>query len=255
VFHRHRGLPDDWRAIVERHVAVWQLLDDEERDVLAAGTDWLLRHKHWEAAHGFELDAVVTVTIASQAALLVLGLDVEDLREVSAVVVYPTAMVSRGVDAGPVAGTVTDGAVPILGQAHERRGPVLVAWDEAHAAASAPGHGHNVVLHEFAHKLDMADSIDDGTPPLGRRVDHRRWYEVCTEAFGALSAGIDRPPLDPYGATNPAEFFAVVTEAFFDVPDALARHEPDLYGILRDYYGQDPAARLRRAGRADPPAP
>jgi Mlc titration factor MtfA (ptsG expression regulator) len=248
VFRRHHGLPDDWRDIVEQNVAVWRLLDAEERETLATGADWLLRHKHWEAAHGFELDATITVTIATLASLLVLGLDVEDLREVSAVIVYPTTMVSQGVYAGPIAGTVTEGPLPILGQAHERRGPVLVAWDEAHAAASAPGTGHNVVLHEFAHKLDMADSIDDGTPLLGRRVDPRRWYDVCSEVFAALGAGIDRAPLDPYGATNPAEFFAVATEAFFDVPVDLARQEPDLYGILRDYYGQDPAARLRRAG-------
>jgi Mlc titration factor MtfA (ptsG expression regulator) len=244
---RHRGLPDDWPAIVADHVAVWGLLDADEQERLAADADWLLRHKHWEAAHGFELTDVMRVTVALQAALLVLGLDVHELREVSAVVVYPTAMVSRGERSGPVTGTVSDGPVPILGEAHERRGPVLIAWDEAEAAARAP-QGHDVVLHEFAHKLDMIDHVDDGTPPLGSRVDHRRWFEVCSEVFTAMEDGIDRPPLDPYGATNPAEFFAVATEAFFGAPQAMARHEPDLYDLFRDYYGQDPGARLGRAG-------
>ena len=232
--------------IVEEHVAVWQELDDDERTLLEATSDWLLRHKHWEAAQGFALDDEITVTLAVQAALLVLRLTVDEYREVSAIIVYPTTMQSRGVYAGPVRGTVTDGVVPVLGEAHGRRGPVLLAWDEAREAARNPGRGHNVVFHEFAHKLDMLDDFLDGTPPLGRRGDVARWVEVCTEAYDALRAGIERPPLQPYGATNPAEFFAVATEAFFDVPVALEHHEPRLYEVMRDFYEQDPAARTRR---------
>ena len=159
---------------------------------------------------------------------------------------YPNAMQARGERAGPIAGTVSDEPLPILGQAHERRGPVLIAWDQAYAAASDPGRGHNVVLHELAHKLDMVDHVVDGTPLLHHRVDPAQWHAVCTEVFLAMQRGGDRPPLDPYAATNPAEFFAVATETFFDVPQALETHEPDLYAILRDYYGQDPAERERR---------
>jgi Mlc titration factor MtfA (ptsG expression regulator) len=181
-----------------------------------------------------------------QAALPILGQDVDEYREVSAIIVYPSAMLSRGVYSGPAAGTVTDGATPILGEAHDRRGPVIVAWDEAINSSRHPGSGHNVVYHEFAHKLDMLDTLIDGTPPLGSRAAVDRWVEVCTEPFEALRAGIDRPPLQPYGATNPAEFFAVATEAFFDVPTELEEHERDLYDVLRDYYNQDPAARARR---------
>jgi hypothetical protein len=245
VLHRRRGLPDGWVDIVERHVAVWHLLDDDERERLEAASDWLIRHKHWEAAHGFALDDEITVTIAAQAALLVLGLTVDEYREVSAIIVYPTAMQSRGVYAGPVAGTVTDEVVPVLGEAHEDRGPVLLAWDQAEAAARNPGSGHNVVFHEFAHKLDMRDHIVDGTPRL-ERADLSEWVEVCTEAYTALRHGIDRPPLQPYAATNPAEFFAVATEAFFDVPELLERHEPRLYAVKRHFYQQDPAERARR---------
>jgi Mlc titration factor MtfA (ptsG expression regulator) len=239
-------LPDGWEDIVEEHVAVWSVLDDDEREILEATSDWLLRHKHWEAAQGFVLGDEITVTIAAQAALLVLGLSVDDYREVSAIIVYPTAIQSRGVYAGPVRGTVTDGVLPVLGQAHDRRGPVLLAWDQAQDAARNPGGGHNVVYHEFAHKLDMLDNILDGTPPLERRGDVDRWVVVCTEAYGSLRAGIERPPLQPYGATNPAEFFAVATEAFFDVPVALEHNEPKLYEVMRDFYKQDPAARIRR---------
>jgi MtfA peptidase len=239
-------LPDGWEDIVEEYVAVWSVVDDDEREILEATSDWLLRHKHWEAAQGFALVDEITVTIAAQAALLVLGLSVDDYREVSAIIVYPTAIESRGVYAGPVRGTVTDGVLPVLGQAHDRRGPVLLAWDQAQDAARNPGRGHNVVYHEFAHKLDMLDNILDGTPPLERRGDVDRWVVVCTEAYGSLRAGIERPPLQPYGATNPAEFFAVATEAFFDVPVALKHNEPKLYEVMRDFYKQDPAARVRR---------
>jgi len=241
---RRRGLPDDWASIVEEHVAVWQVLDPREREQLEETTDWLLRHKHWEAAQGFALTDEITVTIATQAALLVLGLSVADYRNVGAIIVYPTAMRSRGVYAGPVWGTVTDTDVPVLGEAHDGRGPVLLAWDQAEEAARNPGSGHNVVFHEFAHKLDMLDDIIDGTPPLERRTDLDRWVEVFTEAYEALRAGIARPPVQPYGATNPSEFFAVATEAFFDVPVLLERNEPKLYEVLRDFFEQDPAARL-----------
>jgi Mlc titration factor MtfA (ptsG expression regulator) len=249
VLHHRSGLPDRWVDIVERKLAVWGVLDDNERKLLEAASDWLLRHKHWESAHGFALADEITVTIAAQAALLVLGLSTDEYREVSAIIVYPTAMQSRGVYAGPVPGTVTDAVTPVLGEAHDGRGPVLLAWDQAEDAARNPGSGHNVVFHEFAHKLDMRDDIVDGTPRLERREDLERWVEVCTEVFNALRAGLERPPLQPYGATSTAEFFAVATEAFFDVPETLERHEPRLYEVMRDSYKQDPAARARRAQR------
>jgi MtfA peptidase len=245
MLHRRRGLPDDWVDIVETNVAMWRVLDSDERALLESTSDWLLRHKHWEAAHGFALVDEITVTIAMQAALLILRLSVDEYREVSAIVVYPTSMQSRGVYAGPVRGTVTDGVVPVLGEAHGRRGPVLLAWDQARDAARNPGRGQNVVFHEFAHKLDMVDNVLDGTPALEHRGDFARWVQVCTEAYDALRAGIERPPLQPYGATNPAEFFAVATEAFFDVPVALVEHEPRLYEVMRDFYKQDPATRSR----------
>jgi len=241
---RRKGLPDGWTDIVEERVAIWRLLNDGERARLEKATDWLLRRKHWEAAQGFALDDEITVTIAVQAALLILGLSVREYRGVSAIIVYPTTMRSRGVYEGPAWGTVTETDEPVLGEAHDGRGPVILAWDEVEHAARNPGSGHNVVYHEFAHKLDMLDDIIDGTPPLERRTDLDRWVEVFTESYEALRAGIARPPLQPYGATNPSEFFAVATEAFFDVPVLLERHEPKLYEVLRDFFEQDPAARL-----------
>ena len=249
VLHRRRGLPDGWMHIVEEGVAIWQVLDAGEREVLEATSDWLLRHKHWEAARGFALDDEITVTIAMQAAVLVLGLSVDEYREVGAIIVYPTAMQSRGVYAGPVRGTVTDGVIPVLGEAHDRRGPVLLAWDQTRDAARSPGRGHNVVYHEFAHKLDMLDDMTDGTPPLESKEQLARWIDVCTETYAALREGIPRPPLDPYGGAAPAEFFAVATETFFDAPLALEQNERAVFEVLCDFYKQDPAERARRARR------
>jgi Mlc titration factor MtfA (ptsG expression regulator) len=103
------------------------------------------------------------------------------------------------------------------------------------------------VFHEFAHKLDMLDDMTDGTPPLETKEQLARWIDVCTDAYTALRDGIPRAPLDPYGGVSPAEFFAVATEAFFDAPLALEEHEHDVYTVLRDFYNQDPAERLRRA--------
>jgi Mlc titration factor MtfA (ptsG expression regulator) len=240
-------LPDGWKDIVEERLAMWPLFDDEERAGLEKTADWLLRRKHWEASQGFALVDEIKVTIAVQAALLILQLGVREYRGVSAIIVYPNAMRSRGVYAGPVSGTVTDTDQAVLGEAHERRGPVILAWDEVDHAARNPGGGHNVVFHEFAHKLDMLDDILDGTPPMTSRAELDAWVEVCTDVFEAMRAGIDRPPLDPYGATNPAEFFAVATEAFFDVPADLEQRERKLYEALRTFYRQDPAARARRA--------
>jgi MtfA peptidase len=251
VLHRRKGLPDDWQEIVREHVALWARFDDDERALLGEIADWLLRHKHWEAANGFSLTDEITVTIAVQAALLVLDLGVDEYREVGAVIVYPTAMRSTGAHAGPASGTLVDGMVPVLGEAHDRRGPLLLAWDQAEDAARNPGRGENVVFHEFAHKLDMRDDMVDGTPRLGSRDAVERWVEVCTEAYSALREGADRPPLRPYGATNTAEFFAVATETFFDVPAALEHHEPELYAVLQGYYGQDPAELSRRPARTD----
>jgi Mlc titration factor MtfA (ptsG expression regulator) len=122
---------------------------------------------------------------------------------------------------------------------------VLLAWDAVRRDTRHPGTGHNVVVHEFVHKLDMLDGMIDGTPPLGDE-QLRRWVEVCTTEYRDLRAGEADPLLSDYGATNPGEFFAVAAEVFFDRSVEMAALKPDLYGVFRDYFGQDPAARRPR---------
>ena len=106
-----------------------------------------------------------------------------------------------------------------------------------------PNDGHNVVFHEFAHALDFNDHVADGTPPLGSREQFDRWVEVMTQHYEELldSRQRRRSVLRAYGATNPAEFFAVATEAFFEKPRSMQRKLPELYDVLKDYYRQDPA--------------
>ena len=239
---RRRGLPPDGQALVEQHLALWPLLEADEQQRLLVLTDELLSRKRWEAARGFVLTDTVRTVIAAQAALLILRLTVEHFRLVSAIVVHPSTLQTSGVRPGPIAGTVTADRLSVLGLAQDGRGPVVVAWDQALAGAHRAEPGHNVVLHEFAHKLDMLDGSIDGTPLLPRdlRAD---WIATCTEVYDDLVAGVPRPPMRWYGATNPGEFFAVATEVFFEQSRELAAYEPRLYDVLARFYRQDPASR------------
>jgi len=248
-FRRH-GLPQDGPALVAEHLAVWPLLLAEEQQHLMNDTDQLLASKTWEAARGFTLDDTVRVVAAAQAALLVLGLSLDHYRGVSGIIIHPTTLHTRGERPGPSAGTVSADRLAVVGLAQGGRGPVVLAWDQVLAGAHRSEPGANVVLHEFAHKLDMLDGVVDGTPVLARdlRAD---WARVCTDVYDDLVAGVPRPPLRWYGATNPGEFFAVATELFFEQPRELEGHEPALYDVLLRFYRQDPAARQARAPDPD----
>ena len=239
---RRRGLPPDGPALVAQHLAVWPLLQADEQQRLLALTDELLSRKRWEAARGFSLDDTVRVVIAAQAALLVLRLSIDHYRLVSGIVVHPSTLQTSGVRPGPTMGTVTADRQTVLGLAQDGRGPVVVAWDQALAGAHRSEPGHNVVLHEFAHKLDMLDGTIDGTPLVPRDL-RAEWIAVCTEVYDDLVEGRGRPPMRWYGATNPGEFFAVATEVFFEQSRELAAYEPRLYDVLARFYRQDPAAR------------
>jgi Mlc titration factor MtfA (ptsG expression regulator) len=243
---RRTGLPAEGPTLVEQHLAVWPYLDEEEQRRLLQLADELLSHKRWEAARGFALDDTVRVVIAAQAALLVLGLSTEHYRLVSAIIVHPSTLETSGVRAGPSSGVVTADRLAVLGLAQDGRGPVALAWDQALAGAHRLERGHNVVLHEFAHKLDMLDGTIDGTPLLRREL-RADWVRVCAAVYEDLVAGRPRPPMRWYGATNPGEFFAVATEVFFEQARELQAAEPELYEVLTRFYRQDPAAREARA--------
>ena len=241
-------LPADWLDLIERHVRVWKDLDDDERDLLTTYAEDLLTTRRWEAAQGFELTDRIRTVIAAQAALLVIGIGIDQFDDVGSIIVHPTTMHFDRASAGPARGTETRGPHHLLGEA-QYNGPVVIAWDSASSSARHPERGHDVVLHEFAHKIDMMDGTIDGTPPMVDQGLLDRWVEVCTREFRLLERGEGGNLIDEYGATNAGEFFAVVTETFFTQPGELLHHKPDLYEVYRDFYRQDPAARAERQRR------
>lgn len=239
--------PEAWEDILRQSVPHAAHLGVDEAGRLRDFIRIFVAEKHFEGCGGFEMTDEVRVTIAAQAGLLVLGLPHEYFKNVETLLVYPTTVVTPerrlGTFEVPTAPART--GIPILGEA-QLRGPVLLVWDAVKQSARHPEGGHDVVYHEFAHKLDMLDGALDGTPPLGDRESVRRWASVCEKAFTQLRERVGRGQrtfLDAYGATNEAEFFAVATEFFFDRPKAMLSHEPELYELLRDFYRQDPAAR------------
>ncbi len=241
-----RGLTTDDSELVGAVVPGWQRMTDTERERTKESTDWLLRSKSWEAAQGFDLSEPIRIHIAAQASLLILGLDHDTYRQVHAIIVHPTRMVRSRVRAGPARGVVSSGPVTILGEASSGSGPVVIAWDAVVDETQHPQRGRNVVFHEFAHKIDMLDDVVDGTPPLTNPTQRQRWIDVCTAAIERVRQGHTNGALRDYAATNPGEFFAVATEAFFTAPEKLDTAEPELYDVLRAFYRQDPAARADR---------
>jgi Mlc titration factor MtfA (ptsG expression regulator) len=243
---RRAHLPDEWRTVLSAGLGWWELLDADERDRLGELAEHLVETKRWEAARGFALTDQVMVTIAGQAAVVALGLDEDVFAEVRTIIVHPSSFSIPGPHTSAIGGMVVDRSGWLDGEAHADRGPMLIAWDRARFAARHRGRGRNVVLHEFAHKIDMLDGVVDGTPPLPDESARARWIAVCTGELAALRNRTDVDPvLDDYAATDPGEFFAVATEVFFDRPTALRSEKPELYRILADFYSQDPAQRER----------
>jgi Mlc titration factor MtfA (ptsG expression regulator) len=249
---RKRPFPPEWDSFVRANVAHYSMLDDAERTELCATMQVFLEEKHWEGCGGLDLTDEIRVTIAALACLLQLGLPHDYYRNVESILVYPSTVVPPEYQPGvfeSIAGPV-DTSTPILGQAFAR-GPVILVWDAVLHGARHPEQGHNVVYHEFAHKLDMLDGAADGTPAFADRDQLAEWVTVCSREFLRLRRLAEeghKTFLDAYGAKNEAEFFAVATEEFFDRPLALRQHAPDLYRVLSAYYCQDPAGRVKRAG-------
>jgi len=248
------GLPAGWEHILEQRSAQWRLLDADERRRLGELADWLLVHKRWEAARDFELTDEVRTVVSAHASLLVLGLGEAWYDGIGAVVVRSGSMTQPSGRSGPIRGTVNGSPQWIDGETHHDDGPLMVSWRAARREAMQLRLGRDVVLHEFAHKLDMRDGTTDGTPILDDDAARTRWVEVCTSHFEAVREGTAGRLLRPYAGTNVGEFFAVTTETFFTRPIDLADQKSDLYSVFADFYRQDPATRLRTFVEANEPA-
>lgn len=224
------------------------MLNDVERAELRALIQVFIAEKYWEGAGGLELDDEIRVTVSAQACLLLLGIPHNYYRNVLSIIVYPSIVIPRQREQGFFENTLrpVDVVQPILGQAF-MQGPVIIIWDAALHGSRHPELGHNVIYHEFAHKLDMLDGAADGTPPLRNRAEYREWGRICSGEYIRLrhDAAEGRETfLNSYGATSEAEFFAVATEQFFDQPLLMIKQAPDLYRVLKEYYRQDPAGRV-----------
>ena len=242
--------PAPWLGILQARVALYPHLDNSEQARLRDLLRILIAEKSWEGCKGLELSDDVRVTIAAEASILLLGLRDAYFDNVQTILVYPEPF--RALEQRPVVADVAlQGESERLGEAH-LRGPVILSWTDVQEDAAQPGFGQNLVFHEFAHQLDMQNGEVDGVPILPRPL-RKRWQSVMAKEFAQLRKATDRqrrPFLDPYGATDEAEFFAVVTEAFFDEPLELRKRHPDLYQLLRDYYRVEPAKWFERMGSA-----
>lgn len=235
---------------VESRLPFLDFLEPAERARLRILTLEFLAEKQIAGAGGLEVDNAMRLAIGLQACLPILNLGLDAYSDWVGIIVYPGDFVipRNDVDA---AGVVHEYDDAVLGEAW-RGGPVVISWfDDADQTE-----GINVVLHEFAHKLDMRNGEPDGMPPLPAGMDAGSWARDFSDAYADLCRRVDEgedTPLDPYATENPGEFFAVMSEAFFETPLLLQLEYPDVYAQLARFYRLDPASgelRMSKAGHA-----
>lgn len=232
---------EDWELAWENLPVLHDLSEDEARR-LSVLAERFLRDKAIEPVQGLVLTDSMRRLIALQACLPVLELGLDWYQGWYALILYPAEFVPGHEVMGE------DGVVGIetaakSGEAWER-GPVILSWADVEAGLEPDG--YNVVIHELAHKLDLRDGSANGCPPLHREMSAATWKDAFSRAYADLcrrtDAGEDTP-LDPYASESPAEFFAVASEAFFELPAMLAHQYPAVYDQLRAFYRQHPLAR------------
>ena len=236
-----RPFPRAWRKLLVAQVPIYGRLPPALKQKLEQYVQLFLSENTFYGCDGFEVDDRVRVTIAGHACLLILARSYSDYDEVRSILVYPGPYFATGYHQdGYIVGTeqeVRSGEASTFGQ-------VVLSWDACEFAVRHPDSEHNVILHEFAHQLDYLDGSADGAPPLSGALA-QQWQQTMTDAYGELRRSLRQHHeswLDPYGATEPAEFFAVLTEAFFQQPTQLRQAQPEVYAALREFYRLDPTA-------------
>lgn len=226
---------------IERNVDQYRGMPAALRQQLQRLVKQFLHQKTFVGCAGLEVTDEMRVTIAAQACLLLLNRRTDVYPGLHAVLVYPGAFLVPRKEADE-AGVVTETRQDLLGESWGD-GRVILSWEHVRRAGLPAQGTHNVVLHEFAHQLDSESGSNNGAPLLGSAERYRRWSETLSRDFALLRRDTywgQRDVLDPYGATNPAEFFAVATESFFEQPHALASRHPELYAEFQAYFRVDP---------------
>jgi MtfA peptidase len=240
-----RPFPAPWLAVLERNVPVYKRMSGDLQQQMRQRVQQFLYQKKFIGCAGLEVDDEMRVTIAGLASLLVLNRPSRVYPELHTVLVYPSAFFvpRKQVDE---AGVVTEERQDLLGESWGD-GRVILSWDHVQRGASDWSDGQNVVLHEFAHQLDSESGSNNGAPYLGSTANYRTWSEVLSRDFANLrydAMTSQHSVMDHYGATNPAEFFAVATETFFEKPWQMAERHAALFAELFKYYRVDPRAWL-----------
>ena len=244
---RTHEFPASWSEVLREDFPLYQTLPAELRERLQGLVLIFLDEKSFEACGGLdEVDERMRVLIAAQACVLLLGLGNHGhYPGLRSVLVYPGAFHDARRKTFELPDE--DDRQARLGESWTT-GSVVLSADSVVAGARNDDDGMNVVMHEFAHQLDQADGVGDGAPILQQSADfdgddYDDWARVLGENYQQMLDDIferRRPILDPYGATNPAEFFAVATETFFEEPERLKREAGELYAALQKFYGTDP---------------
>lgn len=237
--HLSQPFPDQWRTILGTTVPLYPRLAPNLKQRLEQHVQLFLAEKEFYGCDGFEVDDRVRVAIAGHACLLILARPFSDYDDVRSILVYPDVYRVQAPERDGMVVSVSD---EVRAGEASSRGQVVLAWSECEDGAVHPKGPHNVILHEFAHQLDYLDGTADGAPPLsGKQAE--AWQRTMTKAYDDLRHSLrhhHQSWLDPYGATQPAEFFAVLTEAFYQQPEHLKLVQPAVYSVLCDYYRFDP---------------
>jgi len=230
--------PAEWEQIVEENVPLYNRLPDAMKRQLQGLVHIFIAEKTFEGCGGLEITDEIKVTIAAQASMLLLNRKTPYFPKLHTILVYPHTYVADIVS--------SNGAVQISGRSIRlgeswQNGPVVLAWDSVKGGTVNITDGRNVVLHEFSHQLDQEDGIADGAPILEHRARYVTWASILSKEYEALQKKKGgRAVMNKYGATNPAEFFAVATETFFEKAKQMKKKHPELYDELKDYYKLDP---------------
>jgi Mlc titration factor MtfA (ptsG expression regulator)/Tfp pilus assembly protein PilF len=238
--------PDEWEALLKRRIRHYAPLPAPQRERVRAIVQVLVAEKEWAGVGGLEVAEDMKVTVAGQAAVMVSGFeDPYFFDRLHTLVIHP-GTVRFSMDQATANPNLPAGFFHGIAW---HRGPVVVSWRQVRRELTGQSPGHNVVLHEFAHHLDGLCGDMDGAPPLADAKAERQWYAVTEAEFLRLVGSARRDEatlLDHYGASNRAEFFAVATECFFELPHELRQRHRELYDTLAGFYRQSPADWLPR---------